>query len=277
MPDSPLVTVVTVAYNSFDVLPDMAQSLPDGCPLIVVDNGPNDGLRDWAHKAGHHLMLPEENLGFGRACNLGAAAARTEFLLFLNPDARLTKDALPRLLDAARRNPQAPAFGPTFEDASGAPYKVRPSKILKRGLFAPRYFQPTSETKVPSLNGAGMLVRRAAFESIGGFDDNIFLFFEDDDISLSLSKQVGPLIYVPEAQVHHAIGGSSPETPALLEFKAYHYTRGYIYTMGKHGRHLPRTRVALSLLTRLLSPKTFRSPEKRATLRGRLRGLLSSF
>lgn len=269
------VTVVSVAYNSFGVLPEMAQSLPVSCPLVIVDNGPDDGLRAWAQAHGHRLIVSDENLGFGRACNLGAQGATSDFIFFLNPDARLSPEALPALLDAAARNPQSPAFGPAFQDDSAAPYKVRPSKILKRSLFAPRYLVPENETTVPSLNGAGMLVRRSAFEAIGGFDDNIFLFFEDDDISLTLSKQVGPLTYVPAAHVYHAIGGSSPETPALLEFKAYHYTRGYIYAMRKHGRHFGRLRVALSVLTRALSPKTFSNEGRRANLRGRLRGLRS--
>lgn len=57
----------------------------------------------------------------------------------------------------------------------------------------------------PSLNGAGLLCRRQAFEAVGGFDENVFLFFEDDDVTIRLSAQAGPLYYVPSAKAYHGL------------------------------------------------------------------------
>lgn len=271
------VTVVSVAFNSFDVVPDMAQSLPENAQLVIVDNGDDDGLRAWARGQGHRLIVSEVNLGFGGACNLGAAEAETEFLLFLNPDARIDSGALDVLLDAAVSYPEASAFGPQFLKHPEDRYKVRPSKILKRGVFAPRWSQPTEPTVVPSLNGAGILVRRAAFEAIGGFDDNIFLFFEDDDISLCLTEHCGPLMYIPGSRFFHAIGGSTAPSEALVEFKAYHYIRSYIYAMGKHGRRLPWLRGLMNALRQKLSMRNIYSAERRADARGRWKGVWSLF
>ncbi|MCH2248170.1 MAG: glycosyltransferase family 2 protein [Cognatishimia sp.] len=269
------VSVVSVAYNSMAVLPDMATSLPIGVELIIVDNGPDDGLRDWAKEAGHTLLVPGENLGFGGGCNLGAKEAKSEFIFFLNPDARVTEGAIELMLAQAKERSDASAFGPQFGVTLQDRYKVRPSKILWRGFFAKRYTRPDVPTEVPSLNGAGIFARRAAFEAIGGFDERIFLFFEDDDISLRLSKEQGPLIYVPDARVLHAIASSSPSSLELIEFKAYHYLRGYVYTLSKHGRSVPKLRGFLNVLRRFVSMRNFSSDERRADARGRWRGFLS--
>ena len=269
------VSVVSVAYNSMAVLPEMAASLPKGVELIIVDNGPDDGLRDWAKEAGHKLLVPGENLGFGGGCNLGAREAKSEFIFFLNPDARVTDGAIELMLAQAKERPDASAFGPQFGVTLQDRYKVRPSKILRRGFFAKRYTRPEVPTEVPSLNGAGIFARRSAFEAIGGFDERIFLFFEDDDISLRLSKEWGPLIYVPDARVLHAIASSSPSSLELVEFKAYHYLRGYVYTLSKHGRSVPKLRGFLNVLRRFVSMRNFSSDERRADAKGRWRGFLS--
>ncbi|WP_370230799.1 glycosyltransferase family 2 protein [Cognatishimia sp.] len=271
----PSVSVVSVAYNSVGVLPDMAASLPAGVDLIVVDNGPDDGLRAWAEHAGHKVIVPGENLGFGGGCNLGARDVQSDFIFFLNPDARLMEGALETLLKQAGKHPNASAFGPQFGVTVQNRYKVRPSKILWRGFFAKRYTRPDVPTPVPSLNGAGILVRRDAFEAIGGFDERIFLFFEDDDISLRLAAKQGPLIYVPEARVLHAIASSSPSSLELVEFKAYHYLRGYVYTLSKHGRSVPKLRGCLNVVRRFISLRNLSSAERRADARGRFRGLAS--
>lgn len=268
------VTVVSVAFNSFEVLPEMAESLPRYASLSIVDNGADDGLRDWAEAQGHRIIVPGKNLGFGSACNLGAKDAETPYLLFLNPDARIEKGALDVLLAAAGSAPLAVAFGPQFIQHKNDVYKVRPSKVLKRSIFAPRWTQPTEPTEVPSLNGAAMLVRRDSFEKINGFDDEIFLYFEDDDISLRLAKECGPLLYIPEAKFFHAIGGSSVSSTQLVELKAYHYAQSYIYTMKKHGRQFSRTRGLLRALRRWVSVRNVYSAERRADARGCWRGTM---
>ena len=115
----PTVTAITVAYGSFGVIPDMVRSLPDGVPLVIVDNGPDDGLRAWAAQAGLPVRVPGANLGFGRGCNLGAEGVTTEFLLFINPDARLKPGALDVLMAAAGRHPEGAAFGPMLVSSAG--------------------------------------------------------------------------------------------------------------------------------------------------------------
>ncbi|MAC81344.1 MAG: glycosyl transferase [Rhodobacteraceae bacterium] len=271
----PRVSVITVAYSSMDVLPAMADSLPGDVPLIIVDNGPDDGVRDWARAAGHQVILPGRNLGFGVACNLGAEAAQTEFLFFLNPDARLESGAIDALLDAASRHPDSPAFGPAILKENGEIFRVNASRILARRDRVKPPARPDTEIELRHLNGAAILARAQAFHAVGGFDPAIFLYFEDDDLSLRLSDRFGPLIYVPDAHVVHASAGSTAPSPELARFKGYHYARSQMIVMSKHGRKVPYLQGFLSSLRRLASVRNLSRPEKWQEARGRWQGTLS--
>jgi N-acetylglucosaminyl-diphospho-decaprenol L-rhamnosyltransferase len=268
------VTVISVAYNSMSVLPGMVESLHAGLPLVIVDNGPDDGLRAWAKSRGIDCRVPGENLGFGRACNLGAAGAATPFLLFLNPDARLQAGTLDALLAAAARHPGAAAFGAALQDGAGhVGYKHR-TRLAPQDRFAPKVV-PTADTAVPALSGAALMVRRAAFAAVGGFDPAIFLYYEDDDLSLRLRASQGPLIFVPSAVATHYSGKSSTPSTALSHFKGYHWARSRIYTARKHGLAWPWLAGLRNALWQIVGPKGWRSAERRAEGRGRMAGVWS--
>ena len=119
---APAITVVTVAHNSSSVLPAMLASVPAGVPVIVVDNGSKDSAEtaDVAERHGARLIRNGENVGFGRACNQGAALAETPLILFLNPDAELARDAIGRLAEASCRHSDADAFNQSLPPYCGA-------------------------------------------------------------------------------------------------------------------------------------------------------------
>ncbi len=272
--DADAVTVISVAYSSMAVMPGMVHSLPTGTPLMIVDNGPDDGLRDWARVQGIDCLVPGENLGFGPACNLGAAGVATPFVLFLNPDARLQAGTLTALRAAAVLHPEAAAFGAALQDAAGhVSYKHR-TRLAPQHRFAPKAV-PTVDTPVPALSGAALMVRRVAFAAVGGFDPAIFLYYEDDDLSLRLRAACGPLIFVPSAIVTHHSGKSSAPSADLSRFKGYHWARSRIYAARKHGLPAPWLSGLRNAVWHLVGPKAWRSAERRAEGRGRLKGVWS--
>lgn len=268
------ITAISVAYNSAAVLPGLVESLPDGLPLIVVDNGPDDGMRGWAKGRGIPVLVPDRNLGFGNGCNLGARDLASEFLLFINPDARLDQDALTSLFAAAERHPDAAAFGPVLLNDAGQIRYKRNSYLMPLAARPPR--DPGTEDRaVGVLSGAVLMVREKAFRKVGGFDPQIFLYFEDDDLSLRLRHFAGPLILVPQARARHAAGTSSPPAPALSRFKGYHWTRSRIHVGRKHGLLLPWISGFWDGLSHLLSPRSWTDPAHRAEALGRISGALS--
>lgn len=271
------VTVVTVAYNSLAVLPGMLASIPDGADCVIVDNASDDHatLAKLATKHGAELIRNEDNRGFGTACNIGAARARTEFMLFLNPDARLQDGAIAALVDCADTNPDAVAFNPAISEANGKPYFKRGSVLLPKSRKLPPGW-PTRDRDVPVLTGAAFFVRRAAFEAVGGFDPEIFLYHEDDDLALRLRAHCGALMFVRAARVMHDAGNSTVRSPKSAAFKAFHMGRSRVYATRKH--HLPGAgrKALISAIGQLVSPLNVLSKRKRAKQMAFLRGVLTA-
>lgn len=270
------VTVITVAYHSFGVLPQMAASLPEGVPLVIVDNGADDGLRGWAAgQGGIRLIVAPCNLGFGVACNLAAAGVQSDLLLFLNPDAQLEPGCLAALVAAAERWPNAVAFGPLLVPPGGRVGFKRRTALAPLDRFAPRGL-PETDAPVPVLSGAAMMVRRQAFEAAGGFDPELFLYFEDDDLSVRLRARGGSLMVVPAARARHTTGGSTPASPALRRLRGHHYMRSYLHAARKHRLPLPWLSGLLGTLAAVLNRRILTSAPHRSFTAGRFTGLWSA-
>lgn len=232
----PMFSIVIVAYNSAGVLADCLHSIPTGHQVIVVDNVSNDGSAALAGSLGAEVIRNTVNEGFGSACNRGAAIAQHEALLFLNPDARLQPDTLERLAAAMARYPDAGAFNPRLVNADGRDlFRGNNGLIDDRMWFS----EPASADRpIPMAVGAALLFRKSVFDRLGGFDRNIFLYFEDDDLSARAIKAGYTLYHVHDALCVHFCEQSSAPSEELNEFKAYHFLKAKIYTMAKHGRPL---------------------------------------
>lgn len=273
------VGVVAVCYNSMPVLPDMLASVPEDVPVVLVDNsghGDRNSLAALAAQYEAELISNDKNAGFGAACNQGAVTLATEFLLFLNPDAKLLPDTLERLLAAADTYTEAVAFNPRISSTQGRPLFKRKSHLLPQSERMPRGW-PDCDREVTVLSGAAFFVRRAAFDAVGGFDPRIFLYHEDDDLSLRLRNKVGKLMFIRAAQVIHLEGRSSPRSAEIAALKAWHMGRSRVYATRKHGRPAPFVIALGSAIRQLASPLVLLSQRKRAKQLAYLRGVLSTY
>ncbi|MGE4371650.1 MAG: glycosyltransferase family 2 protein [Xanthobacter sp.] len=240
------VSVVFVTYNSAAVIAAAVASVPAGCDVVIVDNASPQGT-GWYEALARPARLVEmgRNAGFGAACNAGARAATTPYILFLNPDARLGPDTVETLLAAARLYGEPAILMPAIVSEDGrlmrkegtifeqVPRSARLKSQEIAGDYCTRF-----------VHGAAFLVSRAAFFELGGFDEGIFLYHEDDDLSLrAIARQV-PIIVVPGAQVVHEGGGSS--TPGLKQtFRINRFKQqSENFVRAKYGR--PRSRLALA-------------------------------
>ena len=269
------VTIVSVTHNSTRVIGAMLASVPKGVPVVIVDNASADldALRTLAAPHGARIVANSRNVGFGPACNQGAAEATTEFLLFLNPDARLEPDTLDALVAAARKYPDASAMNPRIVEADGSAYFKRGSVLLPRGARLARGW-PAEDRAVPVLSGAALFVRRRDFEAVDGFDPAIFLYHEDDDLSLRLKDQCGPLMFIRDAAVHHTGGASSVRSPEIAALKALHMGRSRVYAARKHGRPFAFSRALVQAMAQVIAPDAILLKRKRAKQRAFLRGVL---
>lgn len=268
------ITVVTVAYNSTAVLPEMLASLPNGMPVVIVDNSPKaePALAELAERFNAVLLRNEVNKGFGAGCNRGATAAVTPFVMFLNPDATVETGCFDALMRAAEAYPEASAFNPRTLDGKGrVSFKRRSNLLPDQPLLGSA---PDVDTRVPVLTGAAIFVAKSVFDSVGGFDEDIFLYYEDDDLSLRLAER-GPLMHIPGAIVRHNDGHSTERSPDTARFKAYHLARSRVYAQLKHNVPRPRVSVIWRSLLQLVSPLML-NRRKRAKYLGYLAGAFSA-
>lgn len=229
------ISVVLVTFNSDHILANALESIPAGCDIIVVDNASSDESSSIADRFNVRVIQNKENLGFGAACNIGAAASDRKYVLFFNPDAVLQGNALEKLMETLTLYGDAAAVGPRFVTQAGrSVWRYKSILHPQRNPSAP-VIEPEGRCCMPLLTGAAMLCRRDIFESIGGFDENIFMYFEDDDLSKRLVNAGSYLIYEPEAEVLHDFGMSSGQSFALERIKNRRKIESKIFVMKKYG------------------------------------------
>lgn len=251
------VAAVVVAWNSAAHLPAALASLPAGVPVVVVDNASEDGSAELAEKAGARVVRMPGNAGFGPACNAGAAAAPgAEALFFLNPDAELLEGtgAL-AALRAALSDPAVGAVAPALVGDGQELFQLRRLPTLgslaresfllnrlfprSRGLAAERYLDRRRDEPfdVEQPAGAALLVRREAFDAIGGFDP-LFTpaWFEDVDLCARLLAAGWRIRFEPGARATH-VGGSSRARLLFRDFLPL-YTRNRLRYFARHGSAL---------------------------------------
>jgi N-acetylglucosaminyl-diphospho-decaprenol L-rhamnosyltransferase len=206
------VTIVTVTHNAGMVIGEFLEVLNDSANLIIVDNASNDDTLEIiaAKRPSAMLILNEEGLGYGAACNRGLDIVETEFAILANPDSISSDEAITKMLEAAGRHPDVGLIGPTVLNSDGAVELSHDVELWKRRPYGKRQDEivPDGELCAEFISGAVALVRMKAIQDIGGFDREIFLYYEDDDMCLRMRQQGWKLLLVPAAVVTHTGGGS---------------------------------------------------------------------
>jgi len=269
------ISVVSVCYNSADIVREMLKSVPANTNIILVDNGSQDvaELEPIAETNGATLVKNTNNVGFGVACNQGAELADTEFVFFLNPDTVLTSETLAGLVRAARKHPDCVAFNPLIIDPQGKASLKRRSVLIPKRDWLPRGLLE-KDTIVPILSGAAFFVRKSDFDSVGGFDPEIFMYHEDDDLSLRLRSDRGNLMVAAGARVTHTPGTSTVRAVEVSKIKAFGMGKSRIYTARKHNVPFGELRAVLQAVLQLFSISMF-SSRKRAKNIAFFRGVMS--
>jgi GT2 family glycosyltransferase len=238
---------------------------------IVVDNASRDGSEQHALAAAAasapapdsrprvRLVRSETNIGFGAAVNLAARTSSHEpFILLLNPDAELTPGVVTALAGELERFPACAIIGPGILNEDGTMQgSARGDPTLLTGLFGrttrlTRLFPRSALARrnvvgpadVPAgqysldvdwVSGACMLLRRDAFDAVGGFDPGFFLYWEDADLCRRLRAGGRTVRYYPGVHMRHTVGVSS-QTAQAASIRAFHESALRYYT-----RHVARS------------------------------------
>ena len=254
--------VVTVTYSPGEHLHRLVETLPAATTrpvtLIMADNGSTDGAPEAAAAADEHVELLRTggNLGYGTAINRAVAeVARrgaefdAEFVLVVNPDVRFGPGSVDALLAAAARWPRGAAFGPRIDEADGTVYpSARAVPRLGAGIghavlgpvwpgnpWTARYLDDAdmdTERTAGWLSGSCLLLRRSAFDALGGFDERYFMYLEDVDLGDRLGRAGWQNVYVPSAVIHHDQGHAARSVPEFT-LRAHHRS-AYLFQADRH-------------------------------------------
>jgi N-acetylglucosaminyl-diphospho-decaprenol L-rhamnosyltransferase len=229
------VAAVIVSYNVRDLLLRCIASLRDDgvTEIVVVDNQSRDGSADAvaAHEPEVTLLRLTRNIGFGAGQNRGVARTTAPYALIVNPDVVVEPGSTKALVAALERDPRLGAVGPRIETADGEVYpsaRAFPNLIDAAGhaflhflwpqnRFSRRYrmldWDRTSARDVDWVAGTHLLVRREAWDAVGGFDEAFFMYMEDVDLCWRMRAAGWRTGFDPAARVSHDIGRSTDQTP----------------------------------------------------------------
>jgi N-acetylglucosaminyl-diphospho-decaprenol L-rhamnosyltransferase len=240
-------TVVIVSYNSAAILGACLDSLGPACKVVVVDNASADASVAIATRPHTTVIANPRNYGFGYACNQGAALAEGDFVLFLNPDARLNDADLAALVEASDRNDAALTAPLLADDQGRLELRMRAFGDLGNQSSADD-IAPEGETCCAFITGAVLLWRLRDWHEIGGFDERIFLFWEDFDLCIRAAAAHKQMILVPAARALHLSGRSTPPSRKVRWLKDWHMTWGELYMHARHGSPATARAMAWAIL-----------------------------
>jgi GT2 family glycosyltransferase len=253
----PQVAIVVVSYNTRDLLLECLASVVEStqdrsAQLLIDDNSSEDGTYEAIREAYPHAtaIRNSTNLGCGAACNQGFKATDAPFILLLNSDARLTAQAFHALCDCLEQNERCGAAGCKLIDAAGAEVINTRNFLtplnqafeltgIEVGLGSlqrtrqPKLDRNLADCSVDWIDGACLMLRRAALDEAGFFDERFFMYSEDEDLCFRLKKR-GWLVCFCGAgtAVHH---GAASSRLNKIDMLRQFYLSQMLFLLKHHG------------------------------------------
>ncbi|HSR88567.1 MAG TPA: glycosyltransferase family 2 protein, partial [Pontiella sp.] len=212
------VTLVIVSYNSCGIIKQCQDELlkSGAYRIIIIDNGSPDGSAERLQKEYPEVevvALPQ-NIGYGRAANIGIEKTTTPYAYLLNPDLYATAEIIEKMLEtAAEYKGRAAIFSPA----------VKPVNYTQTGCRECKW-----------ISGSSMLFDLEEMKEIGFFDEHIFLFSEESDLCLRTRKAGKKIVMNTDIYLKHLKGQACPSSPELIQLKGWHFGWSRAYYRAKH-------------------------------------------
>lgn len=255
-----VISAIIVNYNAGELLLECIKSLLN-CPLkieiIVVDNASSDGSLDALDAYTETTIIRNHvNIGFSAGCNRGLKRASADYLLFLNPDCSFDSGAVKQMLSCLQAHEQVGMIGGLLVNPDGTeqaggrravptPWRsfIRAFGLSRLGNRWPRLFfdfylhkqpLPAQPIEVEAISGACMLVKRAAIDDVGLWDEGYFLHCEDLDWCMRFRQKGWTIMFVPTARITHALGRCGRNRRIFVE---WHKHKGMMRFYRKFFQH----------------------------------------
>ena len=217
------ITFVIVTYQSENIVKNCLDSLPKDSKKIIVENSNNINLeKDLRAKYDNIEVILSKNVGMGAGNNIGLKACKTKYAYVLNPDTKLNKDTMKNLIDTLNQVSDFTLASPLNDNQNIPNYK---KADLKKNISE-------NILSVESIDGFSMLFNLKKFPDQNFFDENFFLYLENDDLCLRV-KQKNEFVYVVKNSLINHIGGIA--TNENLEYlRNWHWSWSKFYYSKKH-------------------------------------------
>ncbi|MBI2600846.1 glycosyltransferase family 2 protein [Candidatus Daviesbacteria bacterium] len=226
-----IVSILTVTYNSEDCIDQylisVSNALPKNGELIIVDSCSTDKTKEklllfkdkFLKSIQIKLIFKNENIGYGKGNNIAASCASGKYLFILNPDTTIRKDAIEKLIEYSQNNQNVGLVAPRIVQNDGI---LQPSvrnlptiwNAIKeyyigiKDSYAPYAPLGSEPVKVECVVGAAMLIKAMLFRQLNGFNEKFFMYYEDLDLCRRIRKKGMKIVYLPESEITHKVGGS---------------------------------------------------------------------
>jgi len=224
------LTIVIVTLKSENIIHECIKSIDKNIPIIVVENSNNQSFKDQLESKYKNLkcVLSKSNLGMGAGNNIGIKLAKTDYVFILNPDAKLESNTLNELYLASKKLSDFSVISPISSNI----------KFPNYGMFNKRQKVEISESpfQVDYVDGFAMLLNKNKFKNNIYFDENFFLYLENNDLCLRVNKEGGSVFVAPSAKINH-VGAQTVDIKYKNEVELsrnWHWVWSKFYFNKKH-------------------------------------------
>ena len=263
------ITFVIVCFRSSSVIEKCLESISSGCKVIIVENSNDVFIKNNLEKkfSNVQVLISGDNIGYGRANNLGISMVKTKYVFILNPDTYLEKNTLKELSYVTN------VLNDNFSILSP---EIFNNKLLKLDNNEIKDF-----IEVDFVKGFAMLLNLSKINFDKVFDENFFLFLEEIDLCKRV-KDIGGKIYIAcKAKVHHYSKKSSGDEFHIELCRNWHWMGSLYYYNLKHFGLLVAYKITLykftSSLIKILMAMLLFKKKKYLIYKYRLSGLINAY
>jgi len=270
------VTFLIVTFKSGESIHRCVDLIPKEYPILVIENSADNFFKSDLEKKYNNVkcILAGENLGFGKASNIGLNLVKSKYTFLINPDTLLTSNTTQQLIHYSQKINDFALLSPIMVDAEVKNYHIYKKKLP--------LINKSDYLEVDFIKGFAMFFNMSKFNSIGFFDEKIFLYFEEDDLCRRVRNLNQKIYVIFSSKITHA-GGQSHNKEFNEEMdlsRHWHHMWSYYYYNKKHFTFLYAILITFHKIifyfVRVFFLKLLSSKNKKK-YKQRLSGLLNSY
>ena len=264
------ITIVITSFRSDQKIINCLNSINNQCKVIVVENSNNSKFKERIEKEFNNIecVLAGENLGYGKANNIGLKKVKTKYALILKPDASLLSSTLENFFHTIKQAPEFAIIGPYLQKKMNNEDKM--------------YESQNKLIEVKNIKGFAMFLNLSKFKEIGFFDENFFLYFEEIDLCKRIISSKNKIYLATDIKINHEGAQSHDETinNKMELSRNWHWMWSTFYYQKKYKGFLVAFFIVLpkliSAIFKIFIYKILRNREKREIYFHRYSGLINA-